>query len=64
MSETQRESRVRSTHWVVPPRVSQMRGRVASLDRQTRKVASDHPLWTLVAAVAIGYLAGRIAVRR
>jgi len=37
---------------------------LADLDQRARQLVSDHPIATLLGAVAAGYLAGRVLARR
>jgi ElaB/YqjD/DUF883 family membrane-anchored ribosome-binding protein len=45
-------------------RVDRVRGQLAELDTQARRAVQDQPIVAVGAALAIGYLLGRLAPRR
>lgn len=47
----------------IPPSFRQLRTEVDEIERRTRAFATEHPLATLAAAVAFGYLLGRALSR-
>ncbi len=50
-------------HTAIPPSLENLRTEVTDIERRTRALAAQHPLATLGAALAFGYLLGRVLSR-
>ena len=48
----------------IKERVEKVRGRLAEIDTQARRAVQDQPLVAVGAALAVGYLLGRLLARR
>lgn len=58
------ETPVKRQVQAVSERVREMPDRLAALDRQVQSVASERPLLALAAALAAGFVLGRLLSRR
>jgi hypothetical protein len=45
-------------------KLAQMRSVLADMDERVRSVVVDHPVLTLIGAISMGYVVGRLIARR
>jgi ElaB/YqjD/DUF883 family membrane-anchored ribosome-binding protein len=64
MQEAMEEATGRLERPEVRERLDRVRGRVAEIDLQARRVVQDQPIVAVGAALAFGYLLGRLLARR